>query len=45
MQAITAHPKLCCLYKHVRHELMIDARGDMIVDPSPMERFFRLVSH
>mmetsp|Transcript_19501 Transcript_19501/g.37626 ORF Transcript_19501/g.37626 Transcript_19501/m.37626 type:complete len:107 (-) Transcript_19501:605-925(-) len=33
-------PKFCCLYTHVGHEVMIDAKGNALVDRAPIEKHF-----
>lgn len=33
-------PKFFCLFKHTGHEVTVDARGHVVVDPSPIEKAF-----
>eukprot|EP00467_Chlorarachnion_reptans_P000656 CAMPEP_0114492772 /NCGR_PEP_ID=MMETSP0109-20121206/3741_1 /TAXON_ID=29199 /ORGANISM="Chlorarachnion reptans, Strain CCCM449" /LENGTH=1048 /DNA_ID=CAMNT_0001669653 /DNA_START=33 /DNA_END=3179 /DNA_ORIENTATION=- len=38
---ITDTPKLCCLYKHVGSEIMLDTLGNFIINPAFVEKTFR----
>eukprot|EP00466_Bigelowiella_natans_P009286 jgi/Bigna1/76008/fgenesh1_pg.38_\ len=37
---IPGFPKFFCLFKHVGHEVTIDKKGHILVDPSPIENAF-----
>ena len=39
---ITSVPKFCCLYTHVGTRVVLDEFGNIIVDPSPLERSLRV---
>eukprot|EP00466_Bigelowiella_natans_P008177 jgi/Bigna1/87981/estExt_fgenesh1_pg.C_260163 len=38
---ITQTPKLCCLYKHVGSEILLDMSGNFIINPAFVEKTFR----
>jgi len=38
---ITNTPKLCCLYKHVGSEILLDTAGNFIINPAFVEKTFR----
>ena len=38
---VTTVPKFCCLYKHVGQEVLVDDRGNYIINPTFVEKVFR----
>eukprot|EP00468_Gymnochlora_sp_CCMP2014_P002078 CAMPEP_0167742086 /NCGR_PEP_ID=MMETSP0110_2-20121227/1225_1 /TAXON_ID=629695 /ORGANISM="Gymnochlora sp., Strain CCMP2014" /LENGTH=894 /DNA_ID=CAMNT_0007626227 /DNA_START=921 /DNA_END=3605 /DNA_ORIENTATION=+ len=38
---ITDTPKLCCLYKHIGSEIMLDTTGNLIINPAFVEKAFK----
>lgn len=41
---VTGVPKLLFMYTHVGHEVVIDTQGNMIIDPTFVEKVFRTAS-
>jgi hypothetical protein len=41
---VTNMPKFCCLYSHVGTRVVLDEFGNVIIDPSPLERSLRVRS-
>ena len=41
---VTTIPKFCCLFKHAGTRVLVDEIGNVIVDPSLLERSLRVRS-